>query len=155
MPTAQPIWKFLANLGDADPIGDGGLFVYVDETGVYPPEMERCEPMLGGRIEIRRVVLEPCTFQGGVLSDNKFHPQLAAWFAWNDRGNGDSDLQRMANTMGRTVDEYVALFTSENPVERATAWRDVGDYFGWDNLDSYPFTITAEEAEARYAEELA
>ena len=154
MTTAQPVWKFLANLGDADPIGEGGLFVYADETGVYPPEMERCEPMLDGRIEVRRVLLEQCTFQDGVLSDNKFHPQLVAWFAGN-RNDPTEGLRAMAGTMDRTVDEYVALFTSEDPIERATAWRDVGDYFGWDNLDSYPLTLAPEEAAARYAEEIA
>ena len=40
---SQPIWKFLVNLGDDD-INCGGRRVYVDETGVYPPEVEVLEP---------------------------------------------------------------------------------------------------------------
>lgn len=39
MKSNQPVWKFVANPGDANPIDHGGLFVLVDETGVYPPEM--------------------------------------------------------------------------------------------------------------------
>lgn len=154
MSTTQPIWKFLANLGDVNPVKHGGLFVYVDETGVYPPEMERCEPMENGNVEIRRVPLDACTFAAGVLSDNKFHPTLVAWFA-GTRSDPWEHLKAMGSTMDRTVGKYLALFTSANPLERATAWRDVGDYFGWDNLDSYPRMITAEEAESRYAGELA
>ena len=154
MTTTQPVWEFVANIGDASPIEHGGLFVYRDKTGVYPPEMERCDPMLDGTIEIRRAVLEPCTFIDGILSNNKFHPQLVAWFA-GDRNNPTEALRAMADTMDRTVDEYVALFTSDCPLERAEAWRDVGDFFGWDNLDSYPHTITADEAAQRYSKELA
>ena len=40
---SQTVWKFVTNLGDASPLDYGGLFVYIDETGVYPPEMERVE----------------------------------------------------------------------------------------------------------------
>jgi hypothetical protein len=38
--TNQPEWECVANLGDADPITYGGLLVYIDKTGVYPPEVE-------------------------------------------------------------------------------------------------------------------
>ena len=37
---SQPQWKLVAQLGDVHPIDYGGCFVYVDETGVYDPEME-------------------------------------------------------------------------------------------------------------------
>jgi hypothetical protein len=48
------------------------------------------------------------------------------------------------------------MFTSSNLCERALAWQAVGDYHGFDDLDSYPLTFKSRaEVEARYAEELA
>ena len=59
---SQPKWKKIANLGDVNPLDHGGLFVLIDETGVYPPEMERLEPPCDddpeGQYEVFRVVLE-------------------------------------------------------------------------------------------------
>lgn len=43
MNTNQPQWKYIDNLGDRHPIDHGGKFVYVDETGVYEPEVEILE----------------------------------------------------------------------------------------------------------------
>ena len=37
---SQPVWSCIANLGDVNPIDYGGYFVYIDTTGVYPPEAE-------------------------------------------------------------------------------------------------------------------
>lgn len=44
MTTQQPIWKLIGHTGDIDPIAYGGSFVYIDETGVYCPEMAFFEP---------------------------------------------------------------------------------------------------------------
>lgn len=145
----QPTWKFIANLGDASPIEYGGLFVYVDETGVYAPEVELLispEDEENGKWEVRRFILEPCSFIDGVLSDNRFHPDYEAWFA--------QDLKSMADCYGMDVDEVVGMFTSDNLLERARAWEMVGEYHGWDNLNSYPLYFTREEIEARYDVEL-
>lgn len=140
MPT--PEWAFVDNLGDASPLEHGGLFLYTDRTGVYPPEMERVEPSIGKRFEVRRVVLAPCTFVNGVLSDNPYHPDHPAWFA--------TDLPGVASSMGCELDELRARFCSTEPRERASAWCDVLDYHGWENGDSYPLELTRKEAEARY-----
>lgn len=140
----QPTWKFVANLGDATPLVHGGLFVYVDETGVYPPEMERVELLCDDTAwEVRRVVLEPCTYINGVLSDNSFHPDRAAWFA--------DELESVASCMGYTASDLALQFCSPDPLERAQAWRAVLDYFGWDNGDSYPLELSADEVANRYA----
>ncbi len=56
--------------------------------------------------------------------------------------------------MGTTEEALVALFCSEEALERAQAWRMIGEYHGFDNLDSSPLTMTREEAKARYAKEL-
>lgn len=149
---SQPIWKYIANLGDGTPLTYGGLFVYTDETGVYAPEMVRVEPPSDemdldspkARWELRRAILEPCTYINGILSDNPFHPAHPVWFA--------DDIESLASFIGMESEELIALFLSSDPCERAHAWRAVGDYFGWDNLDSYPSQLTREEIEARYTD---
>ena len=144
-----PIWRCIANLGDRNPLDHGGLFVYVDKTGTYPPEMERIEPVSdddNSALEIRRVVLDRCTFTDGVLSDNPYHPTLPAWYA--------RELVRVAESFGEPLDDYHSALCSEHPLPRAKAMRDVLDYFGWDNVDSYPFTVTRSEARRRYRNEL-
>lgn len=132
--TRQPKWKEVAQLGDVNWIEEGGLFVYQDETGVYPPEIEklRVETTAGrDHWASHRCILEPCTFADGILSDNKFHPRTAAWFA--------DKLEGVASYIGQPLDELVLWFLSTNLTERARAWEAVGDYFGWENLDSQPW----------------
>jgi hypothetical protein len=142
--TNQPIWKLVANLGDNDPIEHGGLFVYEDTTGVYPPEIELLEPPSeefadysedsnwspSARWTVRRAVCEPCTYIDGVLSDNKHHPESAAWFA--------DSVDSIAESFGMEASEFIRMLTAGSTVERAEAWRMIGDYHGWDNLDAYP-----------------
>lgn len=193
MSTPQPVWKFIANLGDANPIDHGGYFVYIDETGVYAPEaellvepsddevqrddrrkdsMERqlirnYEKMLGRdatnaeidahvkahlgfesalRWTVYRFRLEPCTYINGILSENKYHPDKPAWFA--------TYFSYLAKSVELDVDDLAGLFCHESPIERAHAWRVVGEYHGFDNLDAYPLTLNRAEVEKRYAEEL-
>lgn len=159
---SQPIWKFLANLGDVNPLEHGGLFVYVDETGKYDPMMERLE--MGDedaeegdeRYTVHRVELERCTLtvdddekegRRVILSDNPFHPLFAAWFA--------KHLPSVASAVGSTVEQLQAELCSEDTLERANAYRAIYDVEGWNNGDEYPLTLTREEAEKRYAEDVA
>ena len=87
--TPQPQWKLLTNLGDADYIEHDGYFVYVDEAGVYDPEVEVLIHNADETWTIYRFCPEPCVWTpgelkddaDGVLSDNKFHPLHPAWFA--------------------------------------------------------------------------
>ena len=99
MKTAQPVWKLLANIGDVHPIEYGGYFVFVDETGVYPPEAELLiSPDSDDAPEgwvAYRFILDPCTYVDGILSDNHFHPELPAWFA-------DAGVGEVANFAGLT-----------------------------------------------------
>lgn len=146
--TNQPKWQLIANLGDATPLDYGGLFVFRDETGVYREEMELLEVQHPDadydgdlRYEVRRCVLERCTLTNGILSDNQFHPEHPAWFA--------DGLAGVAATIGSTKEELERLLCSENPLERAEAYRAIGDYHGWDNLDSDSLTLSRTEAEAR------
>jgi hypothetical protein len=154
---SQPVWKEIANLGDVDPIDHDGYFVFVDETGVYPAEAERLEsPPDDGdmwddetgdysnsaRWIVHRFSLDRCTFTDGVLSDNRFHPDHPAWFA--------DDLESAASCMDFGEPDLRTAFCSDDPIRRANAYRAVGDYHGFDNLDSYPLTLSRDEVKSRY-----
>jgi hypothetical protein len=154
---SQPRWKLLDNLGDADPLDYGGYFVYVDETGVYAPEAELLEVIDDEekRWEVRRFSLEPCTFQDGILSDNKYHPDHAAWFATPEecpkRKHIICYLSNVATACDIDLDELRGMFCSDDVLERAQAYRMVGQYHGFDNLDSYPQVFTdRKEVASRY-----
>lgn len=150
--TRQPQWKCIARLGDADPVSYGGYFVYIDETGVYPPKAEKLfEPSDDqdlddpkARWTVYRFILEPCTFEDGVLSDNPYHRGFPVWFA--------DKLAGIAAFVGQTELQLITSFCSVDPVDRAFAWQAVGDYHGYENLDSYPLQLTQAEAEARYGD---
>ena len=134
--TRQPRWKRLANLGDVNPVEYGGYFIYLDRTGVYPPEAELLETDEADHPtwQLHRFILDRCTYIDGVLSDNAYHPSLPAWFA--------AGLGNVASTAGSTRDELIAQLCSEDPIQRAMAYRDIGMYHGFDNFDAYPRTYT-------------
>lgn len=154
MPTTQPIWKLVANLGDTHPITYGGHFVYIDETGVYlleaevliePPDDRRELKDNRNQWTVYRYNLELCTFENGILSDNKFHKDSEVWFS--------DSLESIAGNIGTSKEELIAQFTSSDPIQRANAWHAVGEYHGFDNLDSYPLTLTYRETLKRYEKE--
>ncbi len=161
---SQPIWKFVANLGDKHPLEYGGLFVYEDTTGVYPPEAELLELQDESddpHYLAYRFVLDECFWtnvQGVmVLSDNKFHKDKPAWFAKPEieraaRPQDTTYLKSLADTFGLEVEDLVKMFTSPNSVERACGWRLVGEYHGMRNLDDYPLELRKREARKRYLE---
>lgn len=150
----QPLWRFLANLGDVNPIEYGGVFVYYDMTGVYDPEVEILEAPEEDEDEdgdddrkwtAYRVLLEPCTFQDGFLSDNSFHPELEAWFG------GADDLVAMSDGNGIAgVALLVAMFTSDDPSTRACGYRVAWEHFGLHEFDQEPLTLNRAEVEERY-----
>ena len=149
--TKQPAWKRIANLGDVNPIDYGGYFVYVDTTGVYPPEAEvLISPDSDDAPEgwtVYRFILDQCTFVDGVLSDNSFHPELPAWWA--------DELPRLAAYNGQTELRLVTDFCSDDPIARAWAYRSLGDYYGYHELDSYPLRFhSRDDVEARYPEDV-
>lgn len=156
---SQPIWKRVANLGDASPLEHGGYFVYEDQTGVYAPEAEYFQPNEDedddAPVNVYRFVLEPCTYIDGVLSDNPYHPSHAAWFAGSDERARPQDTTYLSNICrccDISEEELIALFCSDSSTDRAWAWRMVGDYHGFDNLDSCPLRLTQADLAERYPE---
>lgn len=167
MNTKQPVWQLVANLGDCDPLNHGGLFVYVDRTGVYAPECVKLERITSDEIsgpaerwEAHRFTLEPCTYDSATdtLSDNPFHPELAAWFANNAarriaRPQDGEGLKDIASFIGMEKSELIELFTSDDPIKRAQAWIAVGDFHGFIELDNYPETYTRKDIYRLYRKE--
>ena len=162
--TQQPDWKYVCNLWDAMPIDYGGDFLYVDATWVYPPEIEKLVPPNDDVIDtprarwtVYRFMVEPCTYINGILSDNKYHPGHAAWFAnpYNpDRPqDGKGGLEELSSYIGVSIEELVAMFRSKDVRTRAAAWLAAADYHGIDNFDSYPLKFNREEIEKRYEDE--
>jgi len=141
---SQPKWRLRANIGDVNPIDHGGKFVYVDSTGVYDPEMEILEPIDDGgseHWEIHRFSLERCTFENGVLSDNQFHPDHAAWFA--------DDIDRVKSCCDHET--IIEDLCSGDPVARAFAYNSITVYFGAHEFDQYPLKFTSRsEIRKRY-----
>jgi hypothetical protein len=133
---SQPKWRRIANLGDVNPIDYGGYFVYIDTTHIYPPEAEYLESPdsddSGEPWRIYRVVLDRCTFVGGVLSDNKFHPALSAWYA--------DSIESIAATSGWDPTELIDALCGPDVKLRAKAYQAIASYHGWENFDSYPRT---------------
>lgn len=147
--SAQPVWKFVDNLGDASPIDYGGLFLYRDETGVYAPELERldCDHP---RYEIHRVCLDKCAeVNGHVIHDLDFARANPAkyeeWFS--------DSLDSVAATMGTTRAAIVEGLCSDDIKARALAYMAIYDHHGWDNVDSDPLQMSRPEVWVRYAEE--
>ena len=151
--TQQPVWTFIDNLGDANPIDYGGYFIFKDETGVYPEEAELLVPLEeNDTYEIYRIVLDPLKMLKGYLVPAKYKkswphplPQYDEWF--------HKDLEAVAGFVGSNKEDLEAAFTSSDPLVRAEAYRAIGDYHGWDNLDSDPLTnLSRAEVEKRYPE---
>jgi hypothetical protein len=138
----QPKWAFVANLGDLNPLDHGGYLVYRDRTGVYPPEAVRIEPR-DRSWYVARFVLEPCTYQDGVLSDNPFHPDRPAWFA--------KDLPAIGRFMGDDgPDGVIEDLCSEDPVQRALGYQAVGLYLGFHQFGDAEIVTGRVEMRRRY-----
>lgn len=165
----QPKWKLLANLGDANPLDHGGYFIFTDETGVHEDEAEWLEePRIVDNsdneetdiYEVRRFTLDRCSYVDGILSDNKFHRDHHAWFATpeSEKVNRPQDTTYLSNLTAfmdseEQLEDLIRDFCSADSILRAGAYCVVGQYHGWDNLDSDPLIMSRQEAEERYCTE--
>jgi hypothetical protein len=157
MPTQQPVWQFLANLGDLTPLDYGGYFVFRDTTGVYPEEAEYLEVPDEGASHwtVYRVVLDRCQalldeetrilyLVPSSYEESWSHP-LQSYDEWFHK-----DLASVASSCGSTAAALRDGFCSADPIARAQAYRSVAEYHGWDNFNAYPLHLTAEEVQVRY-----
>lgn len=162
--TAQPRWNVVANIGDVNPVDHGGFFIFRDVTGVYVEEAEVLDVLSeddASEWKIYRFHLDKCTYKDGILSDNKFHPDHPAWFAQPEsekakRPQDTTYLSNISSYCDVPVEKLIEQFCSDDPVERAQAYRCVGEYHGWENLDDYPLEIKSRgEINKRYRSALA
>lgn len=162
--TTQPIWRIIANLGDASPLEYGGCFVLGDKTGVYPAEMEVYEPEegLAYRVILDKFVNTPYglildhlwqTYQkmqaGEVMPYAKSLPYPIERYADNEWFM--DDLPEIQKAFDPEEVNLVDLLCSNSAIDRAFVYREVGLFYGFENFDSYPLTLTKKEARRRYA----
>ena len=157
--TNQPIRKLVQNLGDVNPIEYGGFFVYEDTTGVYPEEAEKLIPFEDEekeKWEVRRFVLDRLKtveqFGERYLVPFEYAEDwphsVSRYDEWFHK-----DLSSVASFIGQTTEDLEQSFCSDNPLIRAYAYSAIGEYFGFDNVDSYPLIFTDRaEIESRYQE---
>lgn len=166
MTTQQPIWKFVANLGDRHPLDHGGLFLYVDTTGVYPPELEQLEPLdeagMPGKYEIYRMVLDPLKDQTVTDAETGAtttylvpkgyspltypHPVhvYQPWFT-DELGDVATTMDYENGATGLRAD-----LVSDDPLRLARAYRSIADYRGWNNFDESPLRLAKQDIRRRY-----
>ena len=162
--TQQPVWKKVGTVGDINPLDYDGGFVYVDTTGVYPPEMEyievqsMCDGREDGPWKVYRVVLDPPRFKtltekGRTTISYSSHALPASargdtwcWYKeWYVR-----DLPDVAASIGSTALHLIRGLFSKDPMRRAAVYLDMALYHGWENFDNDPMTFTDRaEIEAR------
>jgi hypothetical protein len=129
--------------------------VSVDDTGVYEPEMEYAQELddEGTKFKVYRFSLERMK---ELWADG--HPYLVPmsydlswkypihmyeeWFI--------KSLSKIAASVGRTVEELRNDLCSDDPKHLMWVYEAIGGYHGFDNLDSYPLALTADEIDARW-----
>ena len=124
----QPVWKYVGNLGDVTPIENDGAFVFVDETGVYCPELEH---FCSSEHKAYRILLEK------LEGDSE-------WFC--------EYLKDVADFVGISEQDLREELSSDDALERAQGYLDLINYFGDYEFDQYPldFNDWHETPEERY-----
>lgn len=142
----QPEWKFLANIGDPNPI-DGSFFVYEDLTHVYDAEAEVVIPEGDDedRWQIYRFRLEQFRIAHGSLVE--YGSDRNPWFY--------SDLRSIASSAGIDRSRLMHLLSSAVDIDRAEAYQILISYYRAEEFDSDPLLITdPDELQDRYADEM-
>ena len=154
--TRQPKWKFVANLGDADPLEHGGYMVFEDATGVYEAEAEIWDPDFKNlfRIQLDRMALVeghliPFRIANRAPHKGPLPHPLKSYIEWFD-----SHIESVASSNDIAPNELRRLFCSEDPVERAHAYYELYTHEGWINGDSYPVRMSVTKMAKRWKEYL-
>jgi len=121
--------------------------VFVDRTGVYPPEMVYGDEADDGTFTVYRFPLDrmkvvqsegaPYLVPFAYAEDWPYPASMyREWF--------DDSLSSVAESVGRSKDSIVSDLTSEDPIVRSGAYLDIGSYHGFANLDAYPVNMSEE-----------
>lgn len=127
----------MAEVASADEDYLDGVFVLVDTTGVYVPELEAFVPQVGGRVSVYRIVLEDLVYTNGELLQAG-HP---VWF--NDQ------LTAVAEYLSWGKSELILDLCSDDPGVRGYVWHDLANYLGYHEFDQYPLDLSKAEVKKR------
>jgi hypothetical protein len=138
----QPAWIVAANLGDVNPLDYGGSFILIDGNGVYCPKLWIFEPIDDSddtQVTFNRILLEVCHIMAsGEIGDNNYHPTSVAWFG---------DLRQLSLAISYGDYKNLALhLSSDNILERASAYRLLIDYHGAANFGGEGKTLAYKQA---------
>jgi len=152
--------KHIGNLGDVNPV-HGSRYVYAPQEKTDDPYMEvvcEIEDVPEGEPNFLVYGFDLERFQL-LEKDNHLYLVVQAWepdwpypLATYDEWFHE-DLGVIAECCGTSLKELRRCFCSADAMERAFAWCCVGDYHGFENLDSYARKLTKAELEDRYADE--
>lgn len=148
---SQPKWKTVMSTDSSR--------ILVDETGVYPAELEIADEVFDAptkeRFIVFRVVMDrlqlirddedPLKFYlvGGSYKPDWGPPsKYEEWFV--------NDLKDVAQTCGTTVEEMVEELTSDDPVQRSIAYENIGRHHGFENFDSDPLRMSEAKLNKRW-----
>lgn len=119
--------RLVANLGDADPFSYGGYLIFEQgksHMGVYWDESSNDE----SSVEVYRFGIPKDVFK----EHNWANPE------------------EVASSIGVDPDELRADGKSHNLRTRAQVVADIGNHYGFNNIDNYPLTETPAELRKRY-----
>lgn len=127
--------------------------VFVDETGVYPPEMVLAQDVAddASKFVVYRFPLERFKVVkrsgSNFLVNDAWRPDwphntasYEPWFL--------NDLDDVASSCGRTKADIIKDLVDADPMRRSRAHEDIGGYFGFDNFDHYPRVMTEKKMSA-------
>lgn len=153
--TNQPVWEYVGNLGDNSPIDHGGFFVFRDKTGVYEAEAEIYDPeerkvwrfTLEQQVKYPEGLVALCWVKNPLRIKSGEPPEGRAngewWFDSIDSVCLFCDVER---------GDFIDRICSDDPLERARAYRDLVHYHGEEEFDQYPIRLKRAEAIKRYRE---
>jgi len=126
--------QVIGNLGDANPLDYEGLIVYElwdDDLYYVEAEYWNAPEYDSGPYWVYRFSVENDVFMD------------LSWV---------KDWDRVARYAGILPVEFWRAARSRDPLDRAQVYRIVGEYHGWENIDSDPEKYTREEMEKRWPE---
>jgi len=152
----------VANLGDVNYLEHGGRLLFVDGEHCWAEIVEPPECVLQGEdatdadrwrvfvFDVEKPIL---------LRDDRLRPMLvdAVWTPELGKPESheewySSELVQVGRCCGTTAEDLAQRITSKDPVGRLSAYCDIGQLYGWINLDHDPLMLTQHEAYARYNE---
>lgn len=119
--------------------------LWVDSTGVYPPELTVIGEVFDASEEERFIVfrfgLDRCTYDyaSGTLSDNPHHPEYPAWFS-------GKKLLSACECCGQEIKDVIEALCSDDPNQLAYGYQVIAACWGEHEFDSYPQQMSEDEA---------